>query len=379
VLTITIFLDKPLPVKALLAFLSITMIINTCAGSFTSTITGYEKFRLYSFLAMATQAIGTILGIIALYLGFGLSGIGGTQLITAMASALIIFLLVYKMMGSFSLRGSIKEAFKVVREAAPLGAAAILTTIYYRSVFLLLSFIKGDEVVGYYNSAYALVMGLLVVPATFSSTLLPRMSDYFRNDPERLDNLYRTGFKYMFYFGISVAVGATILAGPIYQLVYPESYKPGAAVLQILIWALALMFVNALQGAHLVARNLKKQLMYFTLGGAVVNIALNLILIPSYSFTGAAVGSVASEIVTGVGSFIVLRKSLPLKVFINWILRLLPGIVLMIIVLAVTPGFNVIVRIILGATAIVGSLFLFGGLNKNDWRIVADFWQKGKR
>ena len=354
------------------------MMINCLSGSFLSALLGYEKFGHFSLLALGTQMLGTCLGFSFLYLGYGLPGIGVGHLITVIASITVAAIIVNKVVSGFSFNGSVSRALTIIKQSAPLGITAILMAIYYRADFIMLSFMKGDEAVGYYNSAYALVNGLLLVSITFSSTLLPRMSNYFSHNPEKVDQLYRTGFKYLLFFGLAAAFGAAFLAEPIYELIYPDSYLPGALALKILIWALALMFVNSLQNTLMIVRDLKKWLMYLTGAGAVVNIILNLFLIPKYSFAGAAVATVASELITAVGFLIILRRSLPVRLLIIWLLKVLPAIVLMVLSIKLTAGMTVIPQVIIGGAVMVVTLTLTGGLNRQDFRMAMNLMSWGR-
>lgn len=368
ILAICLTIDKPISLKIFLGLLSITMIINFLAGSFASTLLGYEKFRLYSLLAMGTQALTTCLGFAALAAGSGLVGIGIAHMVTVLVSATAIGAVVYRNIGKFYMKGSLQSALVILRQAAPLCVTGFLLTVNYRADFIMLSLIKGDTAVGYFNSAYALINGLLLVSTTFSATMLPRMAGYFNTDKIKLASLYSTAFKYMFYLGLAMAVGATMLAGPIFELIYPESYLPGAGALSILIWALAFMFVNSLQSAHLVAQDKNRQLMYLTGIAALINIILNLVLIPPYSFKGAAAATVVSELVAGAGYFIVSRDVLPFKNLIRWSIRLLPALSAMIIAVKLSEDMLVAPRAVLAGVIFLFILAISGGLNPADLR-----------
>ncbi|MCD6162244.1 MAG: flippase [candidate division Zixibacteria bacterium] len=378
IFVISVIINKPLPLKIFLWLLSFTMILNCLAGSFISILLGYEKFKYFSMLSLSTQMAGTMLGILVLYLGYSLPGIGVTHLITAVLSAVAIAITARRVVGGFSLRGKLTKALDIIKQSAPLGITAILITIYYRADLIMLSIIKGDQAVGCYNSAYALVNGLLLVSATFSSTLLPRMSSYFKREPDKLDVLYQTGFKYLLFFGMAAAFGAAFLAEPIYRLIYPEAYLPGANALKILIWAMAMMFVNTLQNALMIARDLKKRLMYLTGAGAFVNIILNLILIPPYGFAGAALATVASELITAAGFIITLRSSLPYRMFASLLWRLLPALALMVLSIKFTESVMIIPRILIGAAVLVVALVITGGLNRRDFRTLMGLLSWGK-
>ena len=365
-IAISFAIDKPEPFRMFLRFSALAMGVNFFMGGFSSTLLGYERFKLYGVLAISTQFVLTALGFLALYSGFGLVGIGVGHLLAACLSTVAIAILVRERVCRFSLNGTFKQAKAFLKAAMPLSVTAVLMTVYYRADLVMLSLIKGDEAIGLYNSAYALVNGLLLVSTSFSATILPRLSGYFREDTEKMKSIYLVGFRYMLYFGLAAAFGATLLAEPIYDLIYPESYLPGIGALRILIWALALMFVNSLQSSFLIASDLKNKLMYITAAGAAINIVLNLILIPPYSFNGAAAATLISEILTGLCFYYILRESLSLRTIAIWLIRLIPAIASMAAILILASNYHVILRIAAGALIFLTVLTVAGGLGKRD-------------
>lgn len=376
-LPLSLAINKPPDVRKLIWLLTGAMGMTTLAGTFTSTISGYERFRLFSLFSLLTQSVNTFSGLAVLSAGLGIVGIGGAQFGSALICSTGIALAVHYRIVPFSFAWSFSRIKGVLRAAAPLGMTALITMLYYRASFIFLSHFHGDMEVGYYNSAYSIINSLLLLPATFSMTVLPRMSEYAKHDSERLNLLYRRAYMYMFYFGFSTATGGMLLAGPIFDLLYPDSYLPGVPILRILVWALALMFVTSLQGTHLVSRDLKKHLLIVVAAAAVANIISNVLLIPPLGGYGAAIAAVLSEAVSGIGGFLVLRKHLPVRVLLGWILRLGPSLAAMAVFLMLTPAWPLIIRIAIGGIIVVGFLTLVGGLRRDDYQMAVQLWRKG--
>jgi O-antigen/teichoic acid export membrane protein len=368
-LLISLFLDKSDSFLIFFRFASLAMMVNFYMGSFSSTLLGFERFKLYGMLAMFSQLLLTSLSFIALYLGFSLIGIGVAHLIAGIVATTIVGYMVRQRVCRFTFHGTLRKGLAIIKSALPLAVTAVLMTIYYRADFVMLSIMKGDEAVGYYNSAYALINGLLLVSTSFSATVLPRLTGYYSGNHEQLRSLYQTGFKYMVYLGLATAFGTIFVALPVYQIFYPSTYLPGVSALHILIWALALMFINSLQSGMMIAADRKQLLMYLAAIGAVVNVGLNLILIPRYSYDGAAVATVISELITGIGFFIVLKEYLPIGKLTSWLGRLAPAILAMTVFLFLFPELNVIVRIIIGAVIFIGVLILVRGLDRRDLKL----------
>jgi O-antigen/teichoic acid export membrane protein len=348
------------------------MFITNLFGSYTAVLVGQERFLVFGVISAIYVFAYSSLAIIALLAGFGLVGIGISQMIVAVTVAVLgtiyISVKILKAQG----KPDLSRGYNFFKMAAPLGLTAILVTIYHRTDFILLSYIKGDQEVGYYNAAYTLVNSLLLFAATFTSTLLPRLSALFAADFDVLGKLYRTAFKYLLFVGVGSAVGAMILAGPILYFAFGEKYLPGAAALSILVWASALMFVNSLQGSLLIASNMKNQLVHLTAAAAVANVVLNVILIPAYGIKGAAIAVVVSEFIAGSWSFVLLRKHSPVLFLSVLLLKTLAASMVMAVAVIFLPVSQILLRILVGIAVYAVGLVAVRGFDSRDLKILKD-------
>lgn len=364
------FSGKPADLKILLILFGGGVFFFNLMGSFSSVLVGFERFFSYGIISIIHHLGYISLATAGLFLGFGLVGIGVGQF----SSALIILIIASYFVSTKVIkpRGklNVEQAFRIFKKAVPLGITAVLVNIYYKADFVMLSFMKGDEQVGFYNSAYMIVNTLLLLITTFTATLLPRLSFLFAADFEALGKLYRTVFKYLLFTGLGCAFGAVALAGPIFLFLFDEAYLPGAAALSILIWASALMFVNAFQGTALIALDMKRQLAYMAGTAALVNIILNILLIPKFGFRGAAVATVISEVIAGVWSFVLLTKLNPWRTILPLFMKSLAAALVMSVVLHYIPGIHVLLRIAIGFFAYALMLITVRGFDSNDWQLI---------
>ena len=98
----------------------------------------------------------------------------------------------------------------------------------------------------------------------------------------------------MTWLGISIALPTTIFADHIVRFLFGQNYLPAADVLKIHIWACVFVFLGIACGKWFIAENLQKYSLYRTLSGAILNIILNLVLIPIFGIRGAAFSTVVS-------------------------------------------------------------------------------------
>ena len=101
----------------------------------------------------------------------------------------------------------------------------------------------------------------------------------------------------MVWIAVAIALPTTFLAPWIIKILYGNAYSPAASVLSIYIWAGVFVFLGVASSQYLMAENYTRISFYRTFIGAIVNVILNIILIPKYTINGAAIATVVSYFV----------------------------------------------------------------------------------
>jgi O-antigen/teichoic acid export membrane protein len=200
------------------------------------------------------------------------------------------------------------------KESLPIALSGVFLIIYHRIDVLMLSMMGsgGDLAVGLYSAAYKLSETLGVIPYAFIASLFPVMSNSFKSSKDTLIKSYEIGYKFIILIMLPIAVGTTLISDKIILLIYDQSYSGSITALQILVWATFLGSVNYLMVILLISIN-KQRLNTVGMGVCVIaNIAMNYILIPQYSYNGASIATVATELVFFTLSFYFISKNLKL-------------------------------------------------------------------
>jgi len=208
----------------------------------------------------------------------------------------LIFVFVRRF-GKLRLRFNFSFWKSLMRRALPMGAATIMIQIYYNFDVVMLGFIKGDKVVGWYNASYKLILLFWGFIPIFVNAVFPLMSRYYKESQGKLRTLISSATRLLSTVALPVGVGGTILARPIMGLLYGEKFDPGIICFQILIWSVVIICIRCIYEQSFLACNLEKRFMWGVGLGALTNIGLNIILIPRFSLKGAAVATVISEFV----------------------------------------------------------------------------------
>ena len=95
--------------------------------------------------------------------------------------------------------------------------------------------------------------------------------------------------------GLPIAVGITLLADKFIFLIYGPTYENSIIALQILSWDVLLVFLYGCISFLLVSIDRQHQMALFAGCTAVINIILNIILIPTYSYVGSAFATIIAE------------------------------------------------------------------------------------
>jgi O-antigen/teichoic acid export membrane protein len=98
----------------------------------------------------------------------------------------------------------------------------------------------------------------------------------------------------------SISLVISLLAKWIIGILYGAPYLPAVAPLRIVVWYTAFSYLGVARNAWMVCENKQHYLKYLYSGAALINVILNVLLIPSFGATGAAAASLITQISTTV-------------------------------------------------------------------------------
>lgn len=165
---------------------------------------------------------------------------------------------------------------------------------------LMLGSMVGDAAVGIYSAATRVSEVWYFVPTAIASSVTP-MLILARQSNSAL-YLRRLSMLLHLLAGIAllIAVPVTFLAGPIVHLLFGPQYAAAGPVLALHIWAALFVFLGVGQNCWVLAEGLMMLALPRTILGAVLNILLNIVLIPRYGPLGAAIATVIAYAVSAV-------------------------------------------------------------------------------
>ena len=280
------------------------------SGVLSALFMAHERMDLPAGVTVFSTISKVVLGLAVLLAGYGYVGLAAVSIVTNLVTLLVLAVLYGWLIGLPRPTLDARMVWLLVAASFPLMLNGLLNQLFFKIDVLLLKPLAGDLALGWYSTAYKLIDGLQVIPASFVLALFPLLSRYAAEDRARLVRLTETGLKVLLALAFPIAVGTTLLAEPIILLMAGPSYLPESGwALQILIWYLPISFVNGLLQYVLIAVNRQRTLSVAFAAGVAFNVVANLLLIPTYGYLAAALVTVASEVVLLVPFLWVARRS----------------------------------------------------------------------
>lgn len=252
-------------------------------------------------------------------------------------------------------------------ESWPLAIYVALNTLYTNSDVFILKTLKSDADVGYYSAAYRLVYPLSFISSAVVMSLFPLMSQYFRDNKERLIRLFYFGMKIFLLIGLALAIGITFFHAQIIMLLYSNKYISSSISLMFLTWAESLFFLNFFLVDFNTSVHQQKRNMTATLFMVLANISLNLLVIPRWGINGASF----IKIITNLFGFSILyfyiSKELNINIF-PIVKKIIPISFCFLIWLALVRNFNLFLVIGISPIIFIGLVFIFQFFTESEIR-----------
>ena len=177
--------------------------------------------------------------------------------------------------------------------------------------------------------------------------------------------------RYLFSIGLPIATGVTLLADKIISLFYGDQFTSSVIALQILAWDALLFFLYDPLATTLASMN-KQNILAITCGVcALVNVVLNLILIPNFSYIGAGIATIVTETVLLVLYFYFVSKYLYWLPLHKIILKPMVACALMAIFIYFLSNINLAVIIVSSAILYFIVLYILRWFSPEDFSLIS--------
>jgi O-antigen/teichoic acid export membrane protein len=184
-----------------------------------------------------------------------------------------------------------------------------LFSVYYRIDIVMLEALDSARAVGEYTIGYKFADLAIFFPEALLTPVMTLFVAAWPHDASSLRRHVRQSFVLLAVAAVAIGVGFALVAGPLIELLYGDRYATATGASRLLVTGSVIQYVSYLCFMVLVAIGRNRPYALAGLAGLVVNIALNLVLIPAYSFDGSAIATVITELVVAVLLIMIVRRT----------------------------------------------------------------------
>jgi O-antigen/teichoic acid export membrane protein len=329
-------------------------------------------------LAEVLSRIVLIIAILSVWrYDFGLKGILVATILSGASSFIFHYIFAIKFT-TIKLEWDSLLWREIFNRSWPLAITIILNLIYLRTDIIFLSLFKSAGEVGLYGAAYKVVDVLTTLPFMFAGLILPILTAaWLENKISYFKHVLQKSFDIMAIIAIPLIIGGQFLAEPVMAVVAGQEFNKSGIILQLLIIAVAAIFLGTMFSHAVIALDKQKKLIGFYAFTSISSLAAYFILIPRFSYFGAAAVTIYSELLIAIFSAYCVFKYSHFRPNFKVILKSILAGSLMGLFLYLYPKnlqlgvLGLITTICLAASIYFVILFLIGGIKLEDLKTIS--------
>ena len=285
---------------SLIAIISPSLLPDAYNAIATALIKARQRMEISSAIQVGMRVLYVVAGGLLMWRGYD----EHVLLATYGAVSLVGSIAFWSMLRSWRIPCRLGEILRgwrtVLRASIPFAITSTVAMLYTRLDLLLLSFWHGDTAAGLYGAAYRVWEALGIIPSSFLDALFPALSRESTRlaHTGRLRALYRRGRQLTWVVVIVLMVPAQLLAGVVSVLLYGDTADTPiyANLLRVLLLAFPFTYLYLLNGHTLYALDRQRRVTGAMVAVTVANALCNVLLVPRWSYAGAAVAKLLSEV-----------------------------------------------------------------------------------
>ena len=285
------------------------LLLLLCLDNILMTATsGIENFFEYKLEAKRIVISNNIVKIISYFLQYICmilnKGIIFIAIVRCIGSLIRVIILKYQYNSSYlgklenkSVKLDIKLIVKIIDESKYLWFSFVSFLIYTQTDRLMINHYLGVEEVGVYTIGMQLSNILAILIGPIQNSLFPKFLELYRNDYQKYYNFYKLTNTIITQFYLIITLISIIVVKYTFKYVYSSQYDGAILIYSILAFSVFIKANGSLQTSHMTIKNITKKSFYKTLVSLILNIILNILLIPKYGINGAAIATLITQFI----------------------------------------------------------------------------------
>jgi len=294
--------------KIIITLIGAYQIIYMILDGYCAVFVAAEKMRLAGILEFSLRMTIAAAGIIIYYLDGSLIQITISFPVVTLLLTFFAHRLVIREHGPLQFRLTRTIFLKVLGLSSTYATANILFILSARIDIILLGFYLGAAAAGIYNVAYRMIFILMIITHFASVSIFPLASRLFTQSKEDFTKFYHDTLNILILISIPASFGLWLVAPQIITIFFGTEFTQSISILRILAPLFFLTLMENILATFLMSCEKEKDRTTGYWITAWSNISGNIIMIPLYGCTGAAIATLLSKIMQTIYYFIKLYK-----------------------------------------------------------------------
>ncbi len=262
---------------------------------FESIFKGYNS----NLIELTVFVIFTLLRIYSLLNKYGLYiFVLLTLFETIFSFILLLFWYQYLKKDIFNWSPSLSKIKDLLNKSYPLILSGFAVILYMRMDQILIGHMIGKKELGIYSSALRFSEIMYTIPIVIMSTIFPKIVKLKKENFITYSKYFKNVLKALTIISFFIIITITFSSNFIFKFFYGDEFLDGSLVLKIHIWTSTFVFLGIAGSKWYLTENLQKLIIIQTCIGAILNLLLNLFLIPKFGIAGSAFSTLFAQILS---------------------------------------------------------------------------------
>jgi len=304
------FYDDPATRRAIL-ILSLSIVPFALGSQLEGAFAAVERMEFIAVGVLLESVVKVGAGLGLLLAGSGLEGILWAAVVARFLSTAVSMYLLRTSGIEVSFGVDARGLRRLAASTPTFLLTAVFATLYWRIDVFMLSEMRPVSDVGLYGGAWRLLEIAITIPQSLCFALYPPVANAIGAQPGTVRRLGSMAARYLFAVSVPAAVCTMLVGSSVLALLYGDSFRPAAGTLTVLMWTVVPYGWVRYNAYVLIAAERQRVDLALNVLMCLVNVALNLFLIPAYGYFGAAVATLISVCVYWEAQNLYLRRQLP--------------------------------------------------------------------
>lgn len=321
---------------------------------FSMSLAGQQRFNYLALVGFIFAPLSLLLSLFVLKTGWGIIGLLGVKNLIALSTVIFLYgILKTKLQFGFNSEINLNLKNKLFSYTRDLTLLILLNMVVWeRSEVFFLGVWASPESVGFYSLAFLFSSSLFILlPGSFSASLLPVISEkYGSSSAESIRKIYHTATRYLLYLTFFLATLGILFVPSLIALFFGKNYLPSVNIFRLILITSCIGTVTGVATTTLMATENQSKMVKLSVFTAILNLLLDISLIPSWGVYGAVLANGVSQLTSALGTFIILMKTLRFNFpFANLAKSLLSSLVTGVVLLFLSRFLGSIPYLIIGS------------------------------